>query len=123
MGHLKKDGLCCELVLKEGLDVPNFDQVVQPRRDEHLALWAKAEVCDAMLEVVKACLGLRLSLGVDLDVTLLADSDGDLVAFKRQGQTSRGAPIAHSTSTFSEISPNTFVEIIHRIQITKILKR
>ena len=74
-----------------------------PRRDEHLAFWVKTEVCDAMLEVVKACLGLRFSLCVDLDVTLLADSDGDLVAFKGQGQAPRGAPVANSASTFSEI--------------------
>ena len=102
-------------MLQKGFDVPNFDQVVQPRRDEHLAFWVKTEVCDAMLEVVKACLGLRLSLCVDLDVTLLADSDGDLVAFEGQGQTPRGAPVANSASTFSEILRN----IHHRIKITK----
>ena len=59
-----------------------------------------------MLEVVKACLGLSLSLCVDLDVTLLADSDGDLVALKGQGQAPRGAPVANSASTFSEILRN-----------------
>ena len=94
------------MVLQKGFDVPNFDQVVQPRRDEHLAFWVKTEVCDAMLEVVKACLGLSLSLCVDLDVTLLTDSDGDLVAFKGQGQAPRGAPVANSASTFSEILRN-----------------
>ena len=111
MGHLWKDGICFELVLKKGFDVPNFDQVVQPRRDEHLAFWVKTEVCDAMLEVVKACLGLSLSLCVDLDVTLLADSDGDLVAFKGQGQAPRGAPVANSASTFSEILRNFIIDI------------
>jgi len=106
-------------VLKKGFDVPNFDQVVQPRRDEHLPFGVKTEVCDAMLEVVKACLGLRLSLCVDLDVTLLADSDGDLVAFKGQGQTPRGAPVTNSASTFSAmmLSQTDLLLVVHGFEI------